>query len=118
MSLGAIGNGKVLGGIVSALDGGVVLNLHVLSVLGEVKHSNHALRAVVILCVHSLGVNEYLSNLVAVVTGLLGGQNAVNVGVTADNHTNIRMLAEELIPQAVCGVVGGIVCGGVAGSAG
>ena len=33
MSLGAIGNCKVLGGIVSALDGGVVLNLHVLSVL-------------------------------------------------------------------------------------
>ena len=39
----AVRNGEVIAGIVSALDGGVVLYLNLLTVRREVQHSNHTL---------------------------------------------------------------------------
>ena len=118
MCLGAVGKSEVIAGIVSTLDGGIVFYLNVLSVGREIKHSNHTLGTMIILGIHSLGVNEYLSNLVAVVSNLLVNNNAVYVGVSADDHRDVGMLAEELIPKAVSRIVGRIVSGSVAGCTG
>ena len=107
--VGAVGNGKVITRIVGTLDGGVILYLNALSVSREVKHSNHTLGAVVIFSIHALRVDEDLCNLIAVKRGLLSHENAVNVGVSADNHRYVGVLREELIPKLISRVVVGIV---------
>ena len=109
MRVGAIGNGKVITGIICTLDGGVILYLNAFSVGREIKHSNHTLGAVVIFSIHALRVDKDLSNLVTVECGLLGYKDTVNVGVTADNHRYVGVLREELIPKLVSRIVIGIV---------
>ena len=111
--LGAVGNCKIIGRIIGILDSGVVLYLNGLPVGREVKHSNHTLGAVVIFSIHALGVDKDGGNLVAVVACLLGYKNTVGIGMSANNHRDIRMLTEELIPQAVSGIVIRIVSGSI-----
>ena len=110
-------NGKLSAGTVSILKSGVILNLNLSAVLGEVKHSYHALGSLAVFCIHSLGIYENLSNLIAMVSGLLGNDNVVGIRVTADNHRDVGMLREELIPKIVSGVIVGVVRSSVSGFA-
>ena len=70
----------------------IILNLDLSAVLGEVKHSNHALRSLTVLCIHNLRIYKNLGYLIAVVSNLLGNDYVISFGVTADYHSNIRML--------------------------
>ena len=114
MCIFAVGNCEIITGIICTLDGGVILYLNTLSVGREMKHSNHTLGAVVVFSIHALGVNEYLRDLVAVIADLLCYHNAVNVGMSADNHRDVGMLAKELIPKLVSRIILGVVSRGVA----
>ena len=107
----ALLNGEAGRGAVCVLKSGVVLNLNLGAVLGEVKHSYHTLGALAEFCVHGLRVYEDLSNLVAVVTDLLADNYVVGICVAANYHRDIRMLGEELVPKLVSRVVVRIVCG-------
>ena len=101
-------------GAIGILNSGIVLNLNLGSVLGEVKHSYHTLGTLTVFCIHSLRIYENLSNLVAVVTDLLVNNNVIRIGVTANYHRDVRMLGKELVPKIVSRIVIRIVCGCVA----
>ena len=117
MSTGS--NGELISsdGTVGILKSGIILNLNLGAVLGEVKHSYHALGALTVFSIHSLGVYKDLGYLITVVSGLLGNDNVVGIRVTADNHRDVGMLREELIPKIVSGVIVGVVRSSVSGFA-
>ena len=93
MSTGCNGELVSSDGTVGILNSGVILYLNISAVLGEVKHCYHALVFLGMLSIHSLRIYKYLSNLVAVVTGLLGNDNIIGIRMTADYHRDVGMLA-------------------------
>ena len=99
---------------VGILKSGVILNLNLIAVLGEVKHSYHTLGALSVFSIHGLRIYEHLSHLVAVIADLLSNYYVVGIGVTANDHSDIWMLAQELVPKIVSRIVVGIVRGSVA----
>ena len=108
------GNGEIGCRTVGILKSGVILNLNLIAVLGEVKHSYHTLGALSVFSIHGLRVYEHLSHLVAVIADLLSNYYVVGIGVTANDHSDIGMLAQELVPKIVSRIVVGIVRGSVA----
>ena len=117
MSTGSNGELVSSDGTVGILKSGIILNLNLGAVLGEVKHCYHTLVFLTVLSIHSLRVYKYLSYDVAVVTGLRVDNYVIRIGMAADNHRDVGMLSEELIPKIVSGVIVGVVRSSVSGFA-
>ena len=95
---------------VCVLNGGVILNLNVSSILREIEHSNHSFGSLSVFGIHSLRIYKNLSYLISVNTGILGYNYVIRIRMTAYNHCYIRMLAQELIPKLVSGIIVRIIC--------